>query len=57
MHTYAGDMHNFRVIEEVAVGRVFFNRIFGFEGKVRIQRPESVKEQYRRMVENAAKVL
>ena len=55
--TYAGDMHNFRVIEEVAVGKVFFNWIFGFEGKVRIQGPESVKEQYRQMVENAAKVL
>ena len=57
VHTYAGDMQNFHVIEEVAVGKVFFNWIFGFEGKVRIQGPESVKEQYRQMVENAAKVL
>ena len=48
---------NFRVIEEVAVGKVFFNWIFGFEGKVRIKAPADVKEQYRQMVENAAKVL
>lgn len=57
VQTYAGDLQNFRVIEEVAVGKVFFNWIFGFEGKVRIKGPESVKEQYRRMVENAAKIM
>ncbi len=57
VHTYAGDLQNFRVIEEVAVGKVFFNWIFGFEGKVRIKAPADVKEQYRQMVENAAKVL
>ena len=57
VHTYAGDLQNFRVIEEVAVGKVFFNWIFGFEGKVRIKAPVDVKEQYRQMVENAAKVL
>ena len=55
--TYAGDLQNFRVIEEVAVGKVFFNWIFGFEGKVRIKAPEEVKEQYRQMVENAAKIV
>lgn len=57
VHTYAGDLQNFRVIEEVAVGKVFFNWIFGFEGKVHIKAPADVKEQYRQMVENAAKVL
>ena len=50
VHTYAGDLQNFRVIEEVAVGKVFFNWIFGFEGKVQIKGPESVKEQYKKMV-------
>lgn len=55
VHTYAGDLQNFRVIEEVAVGKVFFDWVFGFEGKVRIKAPECVKEQYRLMVENAAK--
>lgn len=57
VQTYAGDLQNFRVIEEVAIGKPFFNWIFGFEGKVRIKGPESVKEQYRQMVENAAKII
>lgn len=55
VHTYAGDLHNFRVIEEVAIGNVFFNWVFGFEGKVKIKEPESVKEQYRRKIENASR--
>ncbi len=54
VHTYAGDLQNFRVIEEVAVGNVFFNWIFGFEGKVRIKSPESVREQYKNMILKAA---
>lgn len=54
VQTYAGDLQNFRVIEEVAVGTVFFNWIFGFEGKVKIKGPESVKQQYREMIEKAA---
>ena len=54
VNTYVGDLQNFRVIEEVAVGTVFFNWIFGFQGLVRIVGPESVKEQYRKMVEQAA---
>lgn len=57
VQTYAGDLQNFRVVEEVSVGKVFFNWIFGFEGKVRIKGPEEVKEQYRQMVENAAKII
>lgn len=57
VQTYAGDLQNFRVIEEVAVGNVFFNWIFGFEGKVRIKGPENVKAQYQQMIENAARVL
>ena len=57
VQTYAGDLQNFRVVEEVAVGKVFFNWIFGFEGKVRIKGPVEVKEQYRQMVENAAKII
>lgn len=57
VQTYAGDLQNFRVIEEIAIGKVFFNWIFGFEGKVKIKGPESVKEQYRKMVLNAAELL
>lgn len=57
VHTYAGDLQNFRVIEEVAIGTVFFNWIFGFAGKVKIKGPESVKQQYREMVLKAADLL
>lgn len=57
VQTYAGDLQNFRVIEEVAVGKVFFNWIFGFEGKVRIKGPESVKQQYKEMVLKAAELV
>ena len=41
---YACDQQNFRVIAEIAIGKVFFNWIFGFEGKVRIKAPEDVKQ-------------
>lgn len=50
VETYACDQQNFRVIEEIAVGKVFFNWIFGFEGKVRIKAPEDVKQYYREKV-------
>lgn len=57
VHTYACDRQNFRVIEEIAVGKVFFNWIFGFEGKVRIKAPENVKQQYEDMVRRAAEMI
>lgn len=57
VHTYAGDLQNFRVIEEVAVGTVFFNWIFGFAGLVKTKGPESVKQQYRELVQKAADLL
>ena len=55
--TYAGDLQNLRVIEEVTIGKPFFNRIFSFEGKFRIKDPESVKGKYRLIVENTAKII
>lgn len=54
---YEEDLHFFRVIEDISIGNVFFNWIFGFEGKVRIKGPESVKEQYRKMVEKALNLI
>ena len=54
---YACDQQNFRVIAEIAIGKVFFNWIFGFEGKVRIKAPEDVKQQYKEQVQKASKVL
>ena len=55
--TYACDQQNFRVIAEIAVGKVFFNWIFGFEGKVRIKAPEDVKQQYKNQVLKAAELV
>lgn len=57
VETYACDQQNFRVIAEVAVGTVFFNWIFGFNGKVKIKAPEDVKEQYKDQVLKAAEML
>ena len=57
VHTYTDSRDSFRVVEEVAVGKVFFNWIFGFQGLVKIKGPESVKEQYREMVLNAANLI
>lgn len=51
---YACDQENFRVITEVAVGTVFYNWVFGFEGKVKIKAPEDVKEEYKRRILAAA---
>jgi predicted DNA-binding transcriptional regulator YafY len=55
--TYACDQHSFRVVAEVAVGTVFFNWIFGFQGQVKIKAPESVREQYKKLVLKAAEDL
>ena len=48
--TYAYDMENFRAEVDVVVSKVFFSWVFGFEGKVRINGPADVKEEYRQMV-------
>ena len=48
------DKDHFLVTEEVAVGKVFFNWIFGFEGMVKIKSPESVREQYKEKVLKAS---
>ncbi len=51
------DSEHFLVIEEVSVGSVFLNWIFGFGGKVRITGPDSVREVYRRMLKQALKMI
>ena len=50
VETYACDQQNFRVIAEIAFGKVFINWIFDFGGKVRIKAPEDVKAEYREVV-------
>ena len=49
--------NKFRVIAEIAVGKVFFNWIFGFGGKVRIKAPDNVKKQYEEQVLKAAELI
>ncbi len=51
--TYAYNMSAFKAEIEVAASHVFYSWIFGFGGKVRINAPESVKEEYREMVLSA----
>ena len=55
--TYAYDMENFRAEVEVVPSKVFFSWIFGFEGKVRINGPADVKEEYKEMVLKVAEGL
>ncbi|MCC8015906.1 MAG: WYL domain-containing protein [Clostridiales bacterium] len=49
--TLAYDMTSFRLITEVSASQTFFGWVFGFGGKVQILAPESVKEQYRQMIQ------
>ena len=51
--TLAYDMTSFRVQTEVSASPTFFGWGFGFNGKVQILAPESVKEQYRQMISQA----
>ncbi len=52
--TLAYDMTSFRIQAEVAASQTFFGWVFGFDGKVQILGPKSVKEQYRQMIERAS---
>ena len=51
--TLAYDMTSFRVQTEVSASPTFFGWVFGFNGKVQILAPESVKKQYRQMISQA----
>lgn len=51
--TLAYDMTSFRLQTEVSASPTFFGWVFGFNGKVQILAPESVKEQYRQMIAKA----
>jgi len=50
VETYAYDMENFKAEVEVAVNKIFFMWVVGFEGKVRIKSPVDVKATYRNML-------
>lgn len=53
MTTLAYDMTSFRVQTEVSASPTFFGWVFGFNGKVQILAPESLKEQYKQMLTKA----
>ena len=55
--TYAYDMENFRVEADVVPRTVFYSWVFGFGGKVVINGPADVKEQYKELVLKAAEGL
>jgi hypothetical protein len=51
---YANDMESFRIMDNIAVGHVFYSWAFGFGGKVRIKSPSTVKASYAEMVKRTA---
>lgn len=51
--TLAYDMTSFIVQTEASASPNFFGWVFGFNSKVQILAPESVKEQYRQMIAKA----
>ena len=53
MTTLAYDMTFSRVQTEVPASPAFFSWVSGFNGKVQMLAPESVKEQYRQMIAQA----
>ena len=51
--TFAEDDSSFRTVVDVTVSHVFYSWVFGFDGKVKIKSPESVRDEYRSMVNRA----
>jgi hypothetical protein len=47
-------MTSFRLLTEVSVSPTFLGWVFCFAGKVRILAPESVKEQYKQMIQKVS---
>ncbi len=57
VRTYAYSLSAFKAEVEVAVSHVFYSWVFGFGGKVRINAPTSVKDEYAEMVKSVASKL
>lgn len=51
------DKEHFRAEVSVCVSLTFFRWVFGWNGKIRIIGPESVKEQYRAMLQKATETI
>jgi len=52
--TYAYSLSSFKAEVEVATSHVFFGWIFGLGGRVVINGPQRVKDEYEKMVRDAA---
>lgn len=48
----ANDMESFRIIITISISHIFYSWIFGFCGKVKIRRPETIKKRYKEMILN-----
>ena len=57
IQVFANDMESFRIIVNTAVNHIFYSWIFGFGGKVKIKAPIIVKEDYAKIVRQAADCL
>ena len=55
--TYTLDQKSFKAVVNIAVSNVFYSWIFGFGGKVKINSPDPVKEQYSKMLKSAVSSL
>lgn len=50
--TFPNDENTFRAIVNVSVSHIFYSWLFGFNGKVKILSPESVKEEFTKRLRN-----
>ena len=48
--------NEFRAKVKVCTGPTFYRWVFGWEGKIRIAEPEDVRNEYRKMLEEALKI-
>lgn len=55
--TYACDQNSFRVITSVGVNQEFYNWLFSFQGRIRLKSPDSVCQEYAKMVRTVAETV
>ena len=51
------DDDHFRIRVELSASNVFYSWVFGFGGKVKIDAPRNIKEEYKKMLQDAAENL
>ena len=48
---WTADAETFEITETVAAGNVFYSWVFGFGGRIVITKPDSIRENYQKMIE------